>query len=64
MFGNLMERPLIAADAIGKYSFILSMFDKELDSCKQLYNKQMKASKELGEILFNINSMYLSLFMR
>lgn len=62
MFAGLIERPLIAVDAVGKYPLLLSMFDKELDSCKHLYNKQMKAVKELGEIQSdicnNISSVY------
>uniref|UniRef100_A0A3B5KZ59 Dynein, axonemal, heavy chain 9 n=1 Tax=Xiphophorus couchianus TaxID=32473 RepID=A0A3B5KZ59_9TELE len=55
MFGGLIERPLIAVDAVGKYPLLLSMFDKELDSCKHLYNKQMKAVKELGSAPTNKN---------
>ncbi|XP_032430935.1 dynein axonemal heavy chain 9 [Xiphophorus hellerii] len=55
MFAGLIERPLIAVDAVGKYPLLLSMFDKELDSCKHLYNKQMKAVKELGSAPTNKN---------
>lgn len=50
MFGSLLERPLVAADALDRYPFLLSMFDKELDSCKLLYNKHVEAAEELGEI--------------
>ncbi|MED6270954.1 hypothetical protein CHARACLAT_015472 [Characodon lateralis] len=48
MFVSLIERPLIAVDAMGRYPIILKMFDKELDTCKLIFNKQNKATKELG----------------
>jgi len=49
MFGSLLERPLVAVDALGRNPLLLSMFDKDLDCCKLLYNKHMQAVKELGE---------------
>uniref|UniRef100_A0A3Q2SZQ2 Dynein axonemal heavy chain 9 n=1 Tax=Fundulus heteroclitus TaxID=8078 RepID=A0A3Q2SZQ2_FUNHE len=48
MFGSLIERPLIALDAMSRFPFLRSMFDEELDSCKLLYNNQKKAMKELA----------------
>uniref|UniRef100_A0A3Q3NPA1 Dynein heavy chain 9, axonemal-like n=1 Tax=Labrus bergylta TaxID=56723 RepID=A0A3Q3NPA1_9LABR len=48
MFGCLLERPLVAADAQDRYPQLVSMFDKELDCCKLLYNKHIMAAKDLG----------------
>lgn len=50
MFGSLLERPLVATDALDKYPLLVSMFDKELDCCKILYNKHIQAAEEWGEI--------------
>ncbi|XP_015248307.1 PREDICTED: dynein heavy chain 9, axonemal [Cyprinodon variegatus] len=47
-FGSLVERPLITVDAASRYPSLLSMFDEELNSCKVIYNKQLKAAKEMG----------------
>ncbi|KAM6897526.1 dynein beta chain, ciliary-like [Xenentodon cancila] len=47
MFGSLLQRPLVAADARSRYPSLLSMFDKELDCCKLLYNKHTNALEEL-----------------
>ncbi|XP_075314376.1 dynein axonemal heavy chain 9 [Odontesthes bonariensis] len=55
MFGSLLERPLVAVDALGRYPLLLSMFDKDLDCCKLLYNKHMQAVKELGSAPVNKN---------
>ncbi|XP_059180294.1 dynein axonemal heavy chain 9-like [Centropristis striata] len=48
MFGSLLERPLVATDALDRYPLLVSMFDKELDSCKKLYNRHVQAAEELG----------------
>ncbi|XP_039595259.1 dynein heavy chain 9, axonemal [Polypterus senegalus] len=48
MFGSLLERPIIAADAYNKYPLLITMFDKELDDCKILYNRHLQREKELG----------------
>ncbi|XP_076856222.1 dynein axonemal heavy chain 9 [Brachyhypopomus gauderio] len=47
MFGSLLERPLIDADAQKRYPVLIKMFDKELDCCKALYKKHMQ-TEELG----------------
>uniref|UniRef100_G3NCH8 Dynein, axonemal, heavy chain 9 n=1 Tax=Gasterosteus aculeatus aculeatus TaxID=481459 RepID=G3NCH8_GASAC len=48
MFGGLLERRLVAAAALDRYPLLVSMFDKELDCCKHLYNKQVQTAEELG----------------
>ncbi|MBN3279379.1 DYH9 protein, partial [Polyodon spathula] len=55
MFGSLLERPLIAADAHNKYPRLVSMFDKELDGCKILYNQHVQKEVELGYTPVNKN---------
>lgn len=49
MFGSLLERPLVATDALDRYPLLVSMFDTELDCCKRLYNKHIHTAEELGE---------------
>lgn len=49
MFGSLLERPLVAADALDRYPLLVSMFDKELDCCKLLYNQHVRSAEEMGE---------------
>ncbi|KAJ0060498.1 hypothetical protein NL108_014189, partial [Boleophthalmus pectinirostris] len=39
MFGSLLERPLVAADAVDRYTTLVSMFDQELDSVRLMYTK-------------------------
>ncbi|XP_008276610.1 dynein axonemal heavy chain 9 [Stegastes partitus] len=55
MFGSLLERPLVAADALDRYPLLLSTFDKDLDYCKLLYNKHIQATEELGSPPVNKN---------
>uniref|UniRef100_A0AAX7TU92 Dynein axonemal heavy chain 17 n=1 Tax=Astatotilapia calliptera TaxID=8154 RepID=A0AAX7TU92_ASTCA len=55
MFGSLLERPLVATDALDKYPLLVSMFDKELDCCKILYNKHIQAAEEWGSAPVNKN---------
>ncbi|KAM8836943.1 LOW QUALITY PROTEIN: dynein axonemal heavy chain 9 [Spinachia spinachia] len=55
MFGSLVERPLVAPEAVDRYAVLVSMFDKELDSCKHLYNKQVQTTDELGWTPVNKN---------
>ncbi|XP_029978186.1 dynein axonemal heavy chain 9 [Sphaeramia orbicularis] len=55
MFGSLLERPLVAADALDRYPLLVSMFDKELDDCKFLYDKHIQAAEELGSTPVNKN---------
>lgn len=49
MFGRLLERPLLARDVQQQYPRLISMFDKELDCCKCLYDQHMKIAEEQGE---------------
>lgn len=51
MFGSLLERPLLAGDVQERYPRLISMFDKELDCCKFLYDQRMKTAEDLGESL-------------
>ncbi|MCJ8738378.1 hypothetical protein PDJAM_G00035190 [Pangasius djambal] len=55
MFGSLLERPLIAADALKRYPELVKMFDKELDCCKALYKKHTQAEEQLGYTPVNRN---------
>ncbi|XP_068610643.1 dynein axonemal heavy chain 9 [Brachionichthys hirsutus] len=48
MFGSLLERPLVAAEALDRYSLLVSMFDEELDRCKLLYDKHVQTAVERG----------------
>ncbi|NXY46192.1 DYH9 protein, partial [Ceuthmochares aereus] len=48
MFGSLLERPIIAADAAGKYSVLISMFSSALDQAKLIYSRHIQAELELG----------------
>lgn len=49
MFGSLLDRHLVAADALDRYPNLVFMFDKELDCCKVLYNKRIQTAETLGE---------------
>uniref|UniRef100_A0A7N6A5B3 Dynein, axonemal, heavy chain 9 n=1 Tax=Anabas testudineus TaxID=64144 RepID=A0A7N6A5B3_ANATE len=55
MFGSLLERPLVAADALDRYPNLVFMFDKELDCCKVLYNKHIQSAEALGSASVNKN---------
>uniref|UniRef100_H3A2B2 Dynein axonemal heavy chain 9 n=1 Tax=Latimeria chalumnae TaxID=7897 RepID=H3A2B2_LATCH len=48
MFGSLLERPLIAADAYDKYPRLITVFDRDLDNAKLIYNEHMQKEAELG----------------
>lgn len=50
MFGSLLERPLVAEDAVSRYPRLVSMFDRELDGCKNIYNKHIQIAAEQGEM--------------
>ncbi len=41
MMGPLIERPLIQRDFRFKYPILLSMYDKELDDAKVIFDRQM-----------------------
>lgn len=44
MCGGLLERPLILAEVVPRYSVMLQLFDAELDNTKVLYDAQSSAS--------------------
>uniref|UniRef100_A0A8C8YTJ5 Dynein axonemal heavy chain 17 n=1 Tax=Prolemur simus TaxID=1328070 RepID=A0A8C8YTJ5_PROSS len=46
MCGSLLERPLILAEGVPRYSVMLEMFGTELDNAKIMYDAQMAASVE------------------
>ncbi|KGL72843.1 Dynein heavy chain 9, axonemal, partial [Tinamus guttatus] len=48
MFGSLLERPVIAADAADKYPELISMFDRALDDAGLIYSRHIQAELELG----------------
>ncbi|XP_076002796.1 dynein axonemal heavy chain 9 [Genypterus blacodes] len=53
MFGSLLERPLVAAEALGIYRVLVSMFDKELDCCKSIYDVHIQTAQEKGSSRVN-----------
>ncbi|KGL87447.1 Dynein heavy chain 9, axonemal, partial [Charadrius vociferus] len=48
MFGSLLERPVIAADAADKYSVLISMFSSALDHARLIYSRHIQAELVLG----------------
>ncbi|XP_039082400.1 dynein heavy chain 17, axonemal [Hyaena hyaena] len=44
MCGGLLERPLILAEVVPRYSVMLELFDTELDNAKSLYDAQLAAA--------------------
>ncbi|XP_027968229.1 dynein heavy chain 17, axonemal [Eumetopias jubatus] len=46
MCGGLLERPLILAEVVPRYSVMLELFDAELDNTKTLYDAQLVASAD------------------
>ncbi|KAM9747482.1 dynein axonemal heavy chain 17 isoform 1-T1 [Dama dama] len=46
MYGGLLERPLILAEVVPRYSVMLELFDTELDNTKILYDAQIAASAD------------------
>uniref|UniRef100_A0A8C8WRI9 Dynein axonemal heavy chain 17 n=1 Tax=Panthera leo TaxID=9689 RepID=A0A8C8WRI9_PANLE len=46
MCGGLLERPLILAEVVPRYSVMLELFDAELDNTKTLYGAQLAASAD------------------
>ncbi|XP_074463654.1 dynein axonemal heavy chain 9 isoform X3 [Larus michahellis] len=48
MFGSLLERPLIAADAADKYPVLIRMFNSALDHARLIYSRHIQAERELG----------------
>ena len=41
MLGSLLERPLVSRDFQPKYAKLLTMFNKELDNAKTVFDKQV-----------------------
>ncbi|XP_072311900.1 dynein axonemal heavy chain 9 [Eucyclogobius newberryi] len=48
MFGSLLERPLVAVDAMDRYPILVSMFDQELDRTRLIYTRRLQAADQLG----------------
>ncbi|NWH56161.1 DYH9 protein, partial [Geococcyx californianus] len=48
MFGSLLERPIIAAEAADKYSVLISMFNSALDRARLIYSRRIQTELELG----------------
>ncbi|KAH0629591.1 hypothetical protein JD844_011790, partial [Phrynosoma platyrhinos] len=48
IFGSLLERPLIAAEANNRYHLLITMFDRDLDDAKLIYLKHIQEEAELG----------------
>ncbi|NWQ82098.1 DYH9 protein, partial [Columbina picui] len=48
MFGSLLERPIIAADAADRYSVLTSMFSRALDHARLIYSRHIQAELKLG----------------
>ncbi|XP_034427399.1 dynein heavy chain 9, axonemal [Hippoglossus hippoglossus] len=55
MFGSLLERPLVAADAVSRYPLLVTVFEKELNSCKLIYDKHIQLTEELGSPVVSKN---------
>lgn len=53
MFGRLLERPLIAADAHTRYRMLIKMFDKQLECCKMIFKQQMQTGETQGSVFTN-----------
>uniref|UniRef100_A0A8C4H1B1 Dynein heavy chain 9, axonemal n=1 Tax=Dicentrarchus labrax TaxID=13489 RepID=A0A8C4H1B1_DICLA len=51
MFGSLLERPLVATDALDRYPLLVSMFNKELDCCKLLYSKHIQTVQIVSSVI-------------
>uniref|UniRef100_A0A8C2YH93 Dynein axonemal heavy chain 9 n=1 Tax=Coturnix japonica TaxID=93934 RepID=A0A8C2YH93_COTJA len=52
MFGSLLERPVIAADAAGKYSDLIRMFSSALSDARLIYSRHVRAELEYQEKLY------------
>ncbi|XP_009976195.1 PREDICTED: dynein heavy chain 9, axonemal-like, partial [Tauraco erythrolophus] len=48
MFGSLLERPAVAADAADRYSVLISMFSRALDHARLIYSRHIQAELERG----------------
>ncbi|XP_070790567.1 dynein axonemal heavy chain 9 [Pituophis catenifer annectens] len=48
IFGSLLDRPMIAAEAYDKFNFLITMFDKDLDDAKLIYLKRIEEETDIG----------------
>ncbi|NXU74079.1 DYH9 protein, partial [Oreotrochilus melanogaster] len=48
IFGSLLERPIIAADAADKFSVLTRMFSRALDHARLIYSRHIQAELKLG----------------
>ncbi|XP_066292954.1 dynein beta chain, ciliary-like [Branchiostoma lanceolatum] len=48
IFGSLLERPIISEDTNSRFPTILSMYDRDLDTAKQMYDLYMAEEKANG----------------
>ena len=48
MFGSLLERPLVAADAQDRYPLLVSALDQEVEGCKIIYNQRVQTAEGDG----------------
>ncbi|XP_078609718.1 dynein beta chain, ciliary-like isoform X2 [Branchiostoma floridae x Branchiostoma japonicum] len=48
IFGSLLERPIIAEDTNSRFPTILSLYDRDLDTAKQMYDRYMAEEKANG----------------
>ncbi|XP_062234716.1 dynein axonemal heavy chain 9-like [Platichthys flesus] len=55
MFGSLLERPLVAADAVSRYPLLVTVFETELNCCKLVYDKHIQLAEELGSPVVSKN---------
>ena len=55
MMGPLIERPLIQRDFSHKYPILLSMCNKELDSAKLIFDRQMELFRSASGPMINKN---------
>ncbi len=55
MIGPLIERPLIQKDFRYKYPVLLSMFNRDLDQAKMIFDRQMELMQEPSGPVVNKN---------
>ena len=50
MFGSLLERPLVSAEAQDRFPLLVSALDQELECCKIIYNQHVQTAEGDGTI--------------
>ena len=60
MMGSLLERPLIHNDFQYKYPILLSMYDRELDGAKAIFDKQLALAQTPSGPIINKNMPYVA----